>query len=315
MPNPRKLLRQWLETDAALGVTEVPLPRRRKSFAAKTAAASPGTAVPGRVAAPAQPFAARPVSPARPPVQVGPARHSDTPPPRYAATSPAPAFAARVRTSVTLPPIPPGDIPALAPLTGAQKEQLFAQWLADLNAASGPFLSDLATKVVPGEGALDAPLLFVGEGPGAEEDRLGRPFVGRSGQLLDKMIKAMGFQREQIYIANIVKLRCAEWDELSGRPKDRPPTADEAARGLPFLHRQIEIIRPRVIVTLGAPAIKFLTGETEGVMKIRGHWRDFRGIPVMPTYHPAFVLRAYTEENRRKVWSDLQQVMKLLARP
>lgn len=311
MPNPRKLVRQWLETDAALGVTEVPLPRRRRALAPKPALASPGTAVPGRVAAPAQPLSARAVTPARPPVQVGPARHPDTPTPRYSDTSPVPA----ARPRIALPPIPAGEIPALAPLTRAQKEQLFAQWLEDLQAACQPLLSDLATRVVPGEGDLDAPLLFVGEGPGAEEDRLGRPFVGRSGQLLDKMIKAMGFQREQIYIANIVKLRCAEWDELSGRPKDRPPTPEEAARGLPFLHRQIEIIRPQVIVTLGAPAIKFLTGETEGVMKIRGTWRSYRGLPLMPTYHPAFVLRAYTPENRGKVWSDLQQVMKLLARP
>ena len=219
---------------------------------------------------------------------------------------------ARPRTATVLPPIPAGNLADLPPLTRAQKEQLFAQWLADLEAVSAPYINKLSTRVVPGEGDLDAPLLFVGEGPGTEEDRLGRPFVGRSGQLLDKMIGAMGFKREQIYIANIVKLRCAEWDEVAGRPKDRPPTPEEAGRGLPFLHRQIEIIRPKAIVTLGAPAIKFLIGETEGVMKIRGTWRQYRGVPLMPTYHPAFVLRAYTAENRGKVWSDLQQVMKVL---
>jgi DNA polymerase len=148
--------------------------------------------------------------------------------------------------------------------------------------------------------------MFVGEGPGTEEDRTGRPFVGRSGQLLDKMIGAIGFKREDVYIANVVKLRCADWDDMRTRLTDRPPTPEEVARGLPILHRQIEIIRPKVIVTLGAPAVKYLTGTTEGVMKIRGTWLSYRGIPVMPTYHPSFVLRAYTPENRGKVWSDLK---------
>lgn len=224
-------------------------------------------------------------------------------------------MAPRSRTAVALPPIPAGDLADLPPLSRDQKIALLAQWESELRAASAPFINDLATKVVPGEGDVDAPIVFVGEGPGVEEDRLGRPFVGRSGQLLDKMIVAMGFQRQQIYIANIVKLRCAEWDETLGRVKDRPPTPEDAARGLPWLHRQIEIIRPKVIVTLGAPAIKYLIGETEGVMKIRGTWRQYRGLPLMPTYHPAFVLRAYTPENRGKVWSDLQQVMKFLGLP
>jgi DNA polymerase len=158
--------------------------------------------------------------------------------------------------------------------------------------------------------------MFVGEGPGAEEDRTGRPFVGRSGQLLDKMIVAMGFQREQLYIANVVKLRCADPDDMNGgRLKDRPPTPEEASRGLPVLHQQIAIIRPRVIVTLGAPAVKHLTGTTEGVTRIRGTWLNYRGIPVMPTYHPSFLLRAYTPENRRKVWSDLQLAMGKIKKP
>jgi DNA polymerase len=126
----------------------------------------------------------------------------------------------------------------------------------------------------------------------------------------------MGLKRDStgassggVYIANVVKLRAAEPDETTGRLKDRPPTPEEAARGLPILHQQIEIIRPKVIVTLGAPAIKYLTGTTEGVMKIRGTWMSHRGIPVMPTYHPSFLLRAYTEENRRKVWGDLKLAM------
>ena len=196
------------------------------------------------------------------------------------------------------------DLPAITrPEKIARREQLFAQALAD----SAPFLNNISTQLVFGDGDPDAALMFIGEGPGAEEDKPGRPFVGRSGQLLDKMIAAMGYQRAQLYIANVVKLRCAAPDELSGgRLKDRPPTPEEAARGLPILHQQIQIIRPKVIVTLGAPAVRHLTNTTEGVTKIRGTWLSFRGIPVMPTYHPAFVLRSYTEENRRKVWDDLK---------
>jgi len=210
------------------------------------------------------------------------------------------------KASVTIPPTPSGKIADLPPITRAEKEAALSALLGELQHASQPYINQTATRVVFGEGDCDAELMFVGEGPGAEEDRTGRPFVGRSGQLLDKMIAAVGYQRAQVYIGNIVKLRAADWTEDGRRLQDRPPNPEEVARGIPFLHRQIEIIRPRVIVTLGAPAVKHLTGTTEGVMKIRGTWLSYRGIPVMPTYHPSFVLRAYTEENRRKVWNDLK---------
>jgi DNA polymerase len=215
------------------------------------------------------------------------------------------------KKAFVLPPeaqTPAGNIADLPPVSRDEKLKKLEKLRQSTEAACAEYLCDMCTRVVFGEGDVDAPLMFVGEGPGGEEDKTGRPFVGRSGQLLDKMIVAMGFKREQVYIANVVKLRCAEADE-SGRMKDRPPTPEEAARGLPVLHEQIAIIRPKVIVTLGAPAVKHLTGTTEGVTKIRGTWLSYRGIPVMPTYHPSFVLRAYTEENRRKVWSDLQQAM------
>ena len=212
------------------------------------------------------------------------------------------------RPAPAMPPIPAGNIADLPPITRKQKETALAALCKEIEAASAAILSDICTRCVFGEGDSDAPILFIGEGPGAEEDKTGRPFVGRSGQLLDKMIAAIGYQREQVYIANVVKLRAADWtDGPNGRrPLDRPPNPEEVARGLPYLHRQIEIIRPKVNVTLGAPAIKHLTGTTEGVTKIRGTWLAYRGIPVMPTYHPAFVLRAYTPENRGKVWSDLK---------
>lgn len=216
----------------------------------------------------------------------------------------------RKKSTVPVPPAPEGNIADLPPLTRKQKETLLAELRKEVDRVLTPFLNDVSTHIVFGEGDPDAEIMFVGEGPGVEEDKTGRPFVGRSGQLLDKMIAAMGYTREQIYIGNVVKLRAADWDEAGTRLTDRPPNPEEVARGLPLLHRQIEIIRPKVIVTLGAPAVKYLTGTTEGVMKIRGTWLDYRGIPVMPTYHPSFVLRAYTPENRRKVWSDLQEALK-----
>ena len=228
---------------------------------------------------------------------------------------------AKRKPALEMPPAPTGKVADLPAMTRTQKQSALVKLLAEVESESRPYINDISTRVVFGEGDPDAEILFIGEGPGIEEDRTGRPFVGRSGQLLDKMIGAMGFKREAgiegtggIFIANIVKLRSADPDEATGRLKDRPPTPEEAARGLPILHRQIEIIRPRAIVTLGAPAIKWLTGTTEGVMKIRGTWFEHRGIPVMPTYHPAFVLRAYTEENRRKVWSDLQAVLAKIGR-
>lgn len=224
---------------------------------------------------------------------------------------------AKRKIPVSMPSAPVGNIPELPPLARPEKEQRLAQLRAQVERDAAPFLNDISSKVVFGEGDVDPEILFVGEGPGVEEDKTGRPFVGRSGQLLDKMITAMGFKRGDptggVYIANVVKLRAADWDETTGRPKDRPPTPEEAARALPILHQQIEILRPKVIVTLGAPAIKYLTGTTDGVMKIRGTWFNYRGIPVMPTYHPSFLLRAYTEENRRKVWSDLQAAMAKIA--
>jgi DNA polymerase len=227
----------------------------------------------------------------------------------------------RKKAVVEMPAAPAGDIASLPPMTRRQKEEALAKLVDEVTHDCKSYINNISTRLVFGEGDPDAEILFVGEGPGIEEDRTGRPFVGRSGQLLDKMIGAMGFTRDPsgagggVYIANVVKLRCAEPDETTGRLKDRPPTPEEAARGLPVLHRQIEIIRPRVIVTLGAPAIKYLTGTTEGVMKIRGKWHQYRGIPVMPTYHPSFLLRAYTEENRRKVWDDLKLALSKTSKP
>ncbi len=162
------------------------------------------------------------------------------------------------------------------------------------------------TNIVFGVGDPDARLLFVGEAPGADEDRVGEPFVGRAGQKLNDMIRALGLMREQVYIANVLKVR---------PPENRAPTLDEMAKDGPFLNEQIRIIRPEVIVTLGNPATHWLLGITEGITRVRGRWMEFEGIPALPPYHPAYLLRQYTKEMRQQVWTDLQAVMARLGLP
>ena len=161
-------------------------------------------------------------------------------------------------------------------------------------------LCEKRTQTVFGEGDPDAPIFFIGEGPGETEDRTGRPFVGPAGHKLDEMIGAMGLTRAQVYIANIVKCR---------PPGNRAPAPDETDTCTPYLLRQIEVVRPKVIVTLGFPATRFITRSNLGITKLRGQWQSFRGIKVMPTFHPSYILRVYTRETRQAVWSDLQKVM------
>lgn len=167
-------------------------------------------------------------------------------------------------------------------------------------------LCETRKNTVFGVGDVDARLLFIGEGPGENEDLQGEPFVGKAGQLLDKMILAMGLSREKVYIANIVKCR---------PPGNRVPAPDEVATCTPFLERQIEIVRPSVIVTLGLPATQYMLATKNSMSRMRGIWHAWRGIKLMPTYHPAYVLRQYTPEVRAAVWSDLQKVMEELKRP
>ena len=161
-------------------------------------------------------------------------------------------------------------------------------------------LCERRKNTVFGEGDPDAKIFFIGEGPGENEDLQGRPFVGRAGDLLNKMIAGMGLRREQVFIANIVKCR---------PPDNRVPAPDEVETCTPYLVRQLEIIRPQVIVTLGLPAAKYMLESKSTMGKLRGHWHNWRGIKLMPTFHPAYLLRSYTEENRGAVWSDLKQVM------
>ena len=166
---------------------------------------------------------------------------------------------------------------------------------------------DNYTQTVFGEGDPDARLMFIGEAPGEDEDRTGRPFVGKAGQKLTEIILAMGLQREAVYIANVLKAR---------PPENRTPLPDEVAKCSPFLEAQIAIIRPSVIVALGGPASKLLLRTEIGITRLRGQWGTYSQaemrIPIMPTFHPAYLLRNYTKETRKQVWSDMQAVLERL---
>ena len=160
------------------------------------------------------------------------------------------------------------------------------------------------TTLVFGVGDPHAELMFVGEGPGADEDLQGEPFVGKAGQLLTRMIEAMGFRREQVYIANLVKCR---------PPGNRDPEPDEIEACEPFLKRQIEAVRPKVIVALGKFAAHTLLRSAIPITRLRGSWGEYQGVRLMPTFHPAYLLRSPQE--KVKAWEDLKQVMAALGRP
>jgi uracil-DNA glycosylase family 4 len=163
------------------------------------------------------------------------------------------------------------------------------------------------TRTVFGEGNPDADLLFIGEAPGEQEDKTGRPFVGRAGKKLDEIIEAMGLRREDVYIANVLKSR---------PPNNRTPLANEVESCSPYLAEQIMIIDPRVIVTLGGPATKLMLHTDVGITRLRGQWAKYSAdgveIAIMPTFHPAYLLRNYTMETRKQVWSDMQAVLEKL---
>jgi DNA polymerase len=154
--------------------------------------------------------------------------------------------------------------------------------------------------------------MFIGEAPGAEEDEQGEPFVGRAGLLLTRVIQAMGLTRDAVYIGNILKCRPDTPGQASG---NRKPTSEEMQTCLPYLLEQIQLIQPRVIVGLGVTALEGLFGRTFPITRVRGTWMDFRGTPVMPTYHPAYLLRNQSLAEKRRVWEDMLQVLERLGRP
>jgi DNA polymerase len=168
------------------------------------------------------------------------------------------------------------------------------------------------TQTVFGVGNPDADLMFIGEAPGADEDQQGEPFVGRAGQLLTRILKAMNFAREDVYIANILKCRP---DMPAGSFGNRPPTPTEMQTCRPYLLEQIEIIQPSVLVALGAVAVEGLLGTRGTMRELRGRWHTFNSIPLMITYHPAYLLRNQAPSEKRKVWEDMLLVMQRLERP
>jgi DNA polymerase len=200
----------------------------------------------------------------------------------------------------------------------AGERDLRAARLAEIaarHAASCPHCTQARghLQLVFGEGAPDAEVMFIGEAPGETEDRLGRPFVGAAGEKLDEMIRAMGLVREDVYVANVLKAR---------PPENRTPTPEEASLCGPFLLEQVLAVQPKVIVTLGGPATKWICSTEQGISRLRGTWQQWSPpagaacppIPVMPTYHPAYVLRTYTRQVRSEVWSDLRAVLAMLGR-
>jgi len=206
----------------------------------------------------------------------------------------------------------PGDAPAPSapPLDPAAKAAAFAALRERaLACVKCPNLASSRKTVVFGVGNIDSPLMFVGEAPGADEDERGEPFVGKAGQLLTKIIETMGLQRGDIYIGNILKCRPDTPGQSAG---NRKPTTDEMATCIPYLHEQIDLIQPKVLVALGATAVEGLLGKTIGITKLRGTWKTYRNIPLMPTYHPAYLLRNQAMSEKRKVWEDMLQVMEKL---
>ena len=175
---------------------------------------------------------------------------------------------------------------------------------ADIGDCKRCRLCERRTNIVFGDGNGKAELVFIGEGPGHDEDVQGLPFVGRAGKLLTQMIEAMGLQRRDVYICNVVKCR---------PPENRAPEKDEIAICSPFLLRQLDVIQPKVIVCLGAVALKALLGAERGITHLRGQWLEYRGTRLMPTYHPAYLLR--NPSAKGDVWKDLQKVMNVLGLP
>jgi DNA polymerase len=175
-----------------------------------------------------------------------------------------------------------------------------------------PHLVSSRTQTVFGVGNPNAELMFVGEAPGFDEDRQGEPFVGRAGQLLTRIIKAMGFAREDVYIANVLKCRP---DMPKGAYGNRTPTPQEMQTCRPYLVEQIDIIQPKVVVALGAVAVEGLLGTRGTMRELRGRWHSYNGVPLMITYHPAYLLRNQAPSEKRKVWEDMLQVLERLEKP
>jgi uracil-DNA glycosylase family 4 len=215
---------------------------------------------------------------------------------------PKPAPAAPLGTSKSsLPPLTVAAGPSLFEAVERVADDTLLKIREDLGECTRCKLHSTRHKIVFGDGSPKADLVFVGEGPGADEDAQGLPFVGRAGKLLTQMIEAMGLQRKDVYICNVVKCR---------PPENRQPEEDEVHTCSPFLLRQIDTIAPKVIVCLGAVAAKTLLQTNRGISQFRGEWLEFRGRKLLATYHPAYLLR--NPPAKSEVWKDLQKVMAVL---
>jgi uracil-DNA glycosylase family 4 len=210
-----------------------------------------------------------------------------------------------VAESISLASTPP-------PVRPSNREKFRRLQQTTLACRKCPHLVAFRHQVVFGVGNPDAELMFVGEAPGADEDLQGEPFVGRAGELLTRIIQTMGFSREEVYIANVLKCRP---DMPPGKSGNRPPTADEMATCLPYLREQIALIQPKLMVALGGVAMRGLLGVDQPMKLLRGRWHQFAGIPVMPTFHPSYLLRNQSLTEKRKVWEDMLLVLERLERP
>jgi len=208
-----------------------------------------------------------------------------------------------IHQSVLGPDLPTRASTSKTGVEGISAERELKQIAKAIVSCTKCFLYETRTKTVPGQGSSNPEIMFVGEAPGYDEDQQGLAFVGAAGQLLTKMIQAMGYTREEVFIGNILKCR---------PPSNRTPMPDEMATCLPYLKAQITILKPKVIIALGATAVRGLLDVSTGITRLRGTWLSFEGIDLMPTYHPAYLLR--NPSAKKDVWKDLQAVLKHLGR-
>jgi DNA polymerase len=312
---------QHLESLQARGVRHVavspetlrafslPAPRPAPAAGAPSAIGQGPSAMPAAASSPA--ISSRPPAMTPPPAPVAP---PPNPKPAQDFRPKTQASAPAAISVASAPPSAPSAAPpsALRPLTSAEKSAAFASLRERaLACVKCPKLASSRQNVVFGVGSMDAALMFVGEAPGADEDAQGEPFVGAAGQLLTKIINTMGLQRSEVYIANILKCRP---DMPAGSSGNRKPTPEEMQTCIPYLHEQIDLIRPRVLVALGGTAMEGLLNKT-GITKLRGNWHTYRGIPLMPTYHPSYLLRNQSPTEKRRVWEDMLHVMEKLGMP
>ncbi len=243
----------------------------------------------------------------RPRVEPRPASSPALPRPQREAAVPSQRGPAPAAAPIAKAPAPAASAPAsgvhvslpIAPGAGR-----LAELAEEIKGCTRCALHRERTQTVFARGSGRSGVVFVGEGPGEEEDRRGEPFVGPAGQLLDRMIAAMKLARDDVYVCNVVKCR---------PPRNRKPEPDEMTQCRPYLEEQLSLLQPRVIIALGATAVQGLLGTTTGIMRLRGQWKLFRGqVPVMPTFHPAYLLRQ--PQAKREVWEDLQEVLRHLER-